>query len=271
MPPPTPVAAPRMPRVIGRVHWLGFATLLRRELGRYFSFWRVSIAGPAFAQLLFLLIFALALGPERSTAAGAAVLPFIAPGLLMFAIMQRSAESCTFSLMFDKLEGVIGDVLTTPLVPTEIAAGYAISGAMSGLITGLPILTGIVLFFGFPIAQPWLALVVAMAGALMMASFGTLAGLWAERFDHVAAVFAFFIVPLGFMSGLFVPIDALPDPVRTVVQFNPLFYAIDAFRGAVLGIHSAPFALSLTVMAATTVALWTAADRLIASGYKIKA
>lgn len=266
-----PVAAPRPPRPIGFVHWLGLATLLRRELGRYFSFWRVSIAGPAFAQLLYLLIFVLALGGARETADGAAVLPFIAPGLLVFAVMQRSAENCTFSLMFDKLEGMVSDILNPPLAPTELAVAYAVSGAMSGLITGLPIMAGILLFLDIPVGQPLLALLMAVLSALMMASFGTLAGLWAEKFDHVAAVFAFFIVPLGFLSGLFAPIDRLPGPLQTAVQFNPIFYAIDGFRGAVTGVHVAPISLSLAVVAGTTLLLWLAANRLIATGYKIKA
>ena len=266
-----PVAAPRAPRPIGLVHWLGLATLLRRELARYFGFWRVSIAGPAFSHLLYLLIFVLALGRARDTADGAAVLPFIAPGLLVFAVMQRSAETCTFSLMFDKLEGMVADILHPPLAPTELAVAYAVSGAVTGLITGLPIMAGILLFLDIPVGQPLLALLVAALSALMMASFGTLAGLWAEKFDHVAAVFAFFVVPLSFFSGLFAPIDRLPGPLQAAVQVNPIFYAIDGFRGAVTGVHVAPIGLSLSVVAGATLLLWLAAQRLIASGYKIKA
>ena len=265
-----PVAAPRPPRVIGVVHWLGLATLLRRELGRYFAFWRITVIGPVFAQLLYLLVFVLALGGARETPDGAAVLPFVAPGLLIFAIMQRSAENCTFSLIFDKMDGMLADILSPPLASTELSVAYAISGAMSGLITGLPILIGILLFLDLSVAQPLLALLIAVMSALMMASLGMLAGLWAEKFDHVAAVFAFFIVPLGFLSGLFAPIDRLPELLQGAVQFNPIFYAIDGFRGAVTGVHVAPFGLSLAVIAGTTLLLWLAAARLIASGYKIK-
>ena len=266
-----PVAAPRPPRPIGVVHWLGLATLLRRELGRYFAFWRITVVGPVFAQMLYLLVFVLALGGARETQDGAAVLPFVAPGLLVFAVMQRSAENCTFSLIFDKMDGMLADILSPPLASTELAVGYAISGAVSGLITGLPILIGILLFLDLSIDQPLMALLIAAMSALMMASLGMLAGLWAEKFDHVAAVFAFFIVPLGFLSGLFAPVDRLPEPFQSAVQFNPIFYAIDGFRGAVTGVHVAPLGLSVMVLAGTTLLLWLAANRLIATGYKIKA
>ena len=266
-----PVAAPRPPRPIGFVHWLGLATLLRRELGRYFAFWRITVVGPVFAQMLYLLVFVLALGGARETQEGAAVLPFVAPGLLVFAVMQRSAENCTFSLIFDKMDGMLADILSPPLASTELAVGYAISGAVSGLITGLPILIGILLFLDLSIDQPLMALLIAAMSALMMASLGMLAGLWAEKFDHVAAVFAFFIVPLGFLSGLFAPVDRLPEPFQSAVQFNPIFYAIDGFRGAVTGVHVAPLGLSVAVLVGTTLLLWLAANRLIATGYKIKA
>ena len=265
-----PVAAARAVRQYGLIHWLGLVTLVRREVGRNLRLWPISLIGPVLAMMLYILVFALALGPIRETGQGAAVLDFIAPGLVLFVTMQRAAEAGTLSLMFDKLEGMIADLLVAPLTPAEIAIAYMVAGSIAGLATGLAVLTGMIVFVGLSIAQPLVALLVALLSAAVMALFGVLAGLWARKWDHVAAVFSFIIVPLGFLSGLFAPVSGLPEPVAVLIRLNPMFYAIDGFRGAVTGVHVVPIALSTAVLAATVAALWALCFTLIRRGYNIK-
>ena len=265
-----PVAAARAIRRYGPVHWLGMATLVRRETGRNLKLWPISVIGPVLSMMLYILVFALALGPIRNSGQGEAVLDFIAPGLVLFVTMQRASEAGTFSLMFDKLEGMIADLLVSPLTPAEITTSYMVSGALAGLATGIAVLIGMLAFVGLPMAQPVTALAVATLGAAVMALFGVLAGLWARKWDHVAVVFSFIIVPLGFLSGLFAPVAGLPEPVAAIVRLNPMFYAIDAFRGAVTGVHVAPLTTSILVLAATVGALWALCFFLIRRGYNLK-
>lgn len=265
-----PVAAPRALRRYGAVNWLGAATLVRREIGRNFKLWPISLIGPVLSMMLYMLIFALALGPERGTARGEAVLDFIAPGLVLFVTMQRAAEAGTFSLMLDKLEGMIGDILVSPLNAAEMTTAYMLSGGMAGLATGTAVMTGMLLFGGLPVTAPLLALPVALLAAAVMALFGVLAGLWARKWDHVAVVFSFIIVPLGFLSGLFAPVSEVPEPFATLIRLNPMYYAIDAFRGALTGVHVVSVPASLAILAGTVATLWALCFLLIRRGYNLK-
>ena len=268
--PATPAAAARPPRVIGTVPWLGMATIVRREMGRHLRFWPESVAGPALSMILYLLVFALALGPARGTDEGDAVLAFIAPGLVLVSIMMQSGDSCTFSLIFDKLEGMIADLLAAPLTPSEITAAYAAAGTLAGVLTGTPVLLALAPVLGILPERPVTALLVAALSALMLALFGVLAGMWSRKWDHVAAIYGFGVQPLAFLSGVFAPVDALPAPVALFVQATPLFYAFDAFRGSVTGVHEVPLEVSLAVLATAAAILWLACDRLIRRGYGLK-
>ncbi len=265
------VAAPRPPRRIGRVHWLGVATLIRRETGRFFQSWTEAIAGPALTMVLYLTVFALALGPAQHDGEGAAVLRFMLPGLVLFATINVSAELTVFSIVFDKLEGSIADILMAPLTPAELTFGYALAGAAAGLIVGLPLLAIAMLLYGLPVRDPLLLAAFWGLSALMLALVGVLAALWARKWDHVGAFFGFFLIPVTFLSGLFAPIEGLPEPLRLAVQVNPIHYALDGFRAAAIGVHSAPVWLSLTVVAGTVLALWLLCNRLIRRGWRLKA
>lgn len=241
-----------------------------RELRRFLKEWLETVVAPGFAAILYLAVFAFALGPDRSTAEGAAVLRFILPGLVLFAILERAAETTVFSLVFDKMEGIIADVLMAPLTATEMVVAYALAGAVSGLITGVPVVAVAVLAFDMPIGSPLLVAAFAIGGSLMLSLTGILIGLWSVKWDHATAFFAFLLIPLTFLSGLFAPVERLPEPLPEIIQLNPIFYVIDGFRAGVLGIHSASVGLSLAVVAGVNVLLWIACDRLVASGWKLK-
>lgn len=261
----------RPPRIPGRVHWLGLWTLLRREVWRMLKFWVENVGAAVFNAVLYLAVLVLALGPARGTAAADALLTFAVPGLVAFTVLQRAAEATAFSLVFDKMERMIADVLMPPLSPSELTAGYALSGAAAGLLPGVPVLLAGVLVFGMPADDPLLMAVFAGLGAVMLSLTGVLIGLWADKWDHLSAAFTFVLLPLSFLSGLFVPVEALPGPLAVVVRCTPVFYAIDGFRAAASGAASAPVGLSLAVVAGTAAALWLACDRVIRSGWKIKA
>ena len=265
-----PPAAPRAIRGFGACNWIGVRTLFLRELWRFLKEWLETVVAPGFSAILYLAVFAFALGPDRSSVQGQAVLSFILPGLVLFAVLERAAETTVFSLVYDKLEGIISDVLMPPLGASEMVAAYALSGAVAGLITGTPVLAAAVLVLDMPIGSPLLVLTFAAGGALMLSLTGILVGLWSDKWDHATAFFAFLLIPLTFLSGLFAPVELLPAPLSQIVQLNPIFYVIDGFRAGVLDIHSAPVGLSLAVVAATNVVLWVTCDRLVARGWKLK-
>jgi ABC-2 type transport system permease protein len=251
---------------------MGIATLLKRELMVYLRFWPMSIGGPVLMVILYMAIFSLALGPQRATEAGSRVLPFIAPGLVALAILQRAAETCTFSIMLKKMEGGLSDLLSAPLRAAELAGAHVLAGTLAGLGTGAAVALAVLVWTGTGLAHPLLLLAFAVGAGAMMAAFGLIVGIWAEKWDHVAAVYGFIILPIAFMSGIFAPIDALPAPFDTLVRLNPLYYLIDGLRVAVLGTDFAttPPALGLAVVAAMDAVLIGLAVRLIAIGYKIR-
>ncbi len=266
-----PAAVPPVPRRIGPVHWLGMTTLVRRELGRYLRGWVEDILGPAVATTLYLVVFTLALGPDRDSPAGAAVLAFMLPGVVLLPMVEMGFGMVVFSLVFDKLEGSIADILMSPLSPAELTAAYAVSGMLCGLCTGLPVLVLVVVVYGMPAADPALMALFAIASCLALGLAGVLVGLWARKWDHVGAVFGFLLIPLTFLSGVFAPVDGLPAPLRQAVQLNPIFYALDGFRGAATGVHTTPMVLSLAVLAITILALGWLSHRLIRRGWRLKA
>lgn len=265
-----PVAAPRAIRGFGACNWTGAATLFRREVKRFLKEWLETVVAPGFAAILYLAVFAFALGPDRTTPEGAAVLRFILPGLVLFTILERAAETTVFSLVFDKMEGIIADVLMAPLTASEMVAAYALAGAVTGMITGAPVVAVAVLALEMPVGSPLLVAAFAAGGSLMLSLTGIVVGLWSVKWDHASAFFAFLLIPLTFLSGLFAPVELLPSPLPQIVQLNPIFYVIDGFRAGVLGIHSSPIGLSLTVVAVVNVMLWIACDRLVARGWKLK-
>ncbi|EWY38442.1 multidrug ABC transporter permease [Skermanella stibiiresistens SB22] len=260
---------PPRPREIGRVHWMGAWTLFRRELKRYLKEALETVLAPAFQTLVYFVILVFALGPERGTPEGDALLSFALPGLVLMAVLFRAAETTAFSLLFDRMEGIIADILMAPLGAAEMTAAYALAGAISGLVTGTVVLAGAMLVWPMPVASPLTLIVFAALGALMMSLIGVLIGLGCEKWDHMAAAFVFILTPLTFLSGVFSPAEALPGSVAWIIQINPIFHAVDGFRqGFIAG---APFPVaSFAMVGGTAAVLWLLCGFLIHRGYKLR-
>jgi ABC-2 type transport system permease protein len=249
---------------------MGFRTLFRRELLRYFKEALETVLAPAFQALVYFVIFFLALGPERGTAEGDGLLSFVVPGLVLMAVLFRAAETTAFSLLFDRMEGMISDVLMAPLSPGEITSAYALAGALSGIVTGAVVLAGAMLVWPMAPAAPWAVLAFAAAAALMMSLCGILIGLWCDKWDHLAAAFVYILTPLTFLSGVFAPADTLPDPLAQIIRVNPVFHAIEGFRYGFLGESQVAPGLAFAVVGLTAAALWVCCGTLIRTGYKLR-
>lgn len=256
-------------RRFGAVNWVGARAFYRRELARVFKFYPESVFGPTAMALLYLAVFHFALG-EGVTMGGMPLAEFVAPGLVIYTVCERAFDTTSISILFDKLEGMMADLLMAPLSAMERTLAYAGSAATAALVVGAVVLVAQRLFVPMDFADPAAILFFAVAGALLHALLGVVVGLWAEKWDHYAAATTFFVVPFGFLSGTFYSIEALPEAGRLLVRMNPVFYVIDGFRYGVTGHAEGSLATGVAVLVAVNAVLLVVVYRLVARGFRLK-
>jgi ABC-2 type transport system permease protein len=264
-----PELAPRLRR-FGAVNWLGFWTLYRREVWRFFKVSTQTIFAPIVTTLLFLAIFLLALGGQQRHVGDVPYDEFLAPGLIMMAMAQNAFANTSSSLMIAKIQGNIVDVLMPPLSAGELTWAFALGGVTRGILVGLVVAGAMVLFVPLPLAAPGFVVFHAFAASLLLSLLGVLGGIWADKFDHIAAVTNFVVTPLSFLSGTFYSIERLPSPWHALALGNPFFYMIDGFRYGFIGRDDASVGVGVAVMVSANVALLVLCHQLIARGYKLK-
>ncbi len=260
-----------VPRHIGLVNWLGLWTLYTKEVRRFLAVFTQTIAAPVVTTLLFLAVFTLALGRAVEVVNGVPFAQFLAPGLIMMAMVQNAFANTSSSLVISKVQGNIVDVLMPPLSPGELTVGFALGGTTRGVIVGAATLLGMSVFVDFGVHNVAYVLFHAIAASLMLALLGMIGGIWSEKFDHIAAVTNFVITPFAFLSGTFYSIQRLPDAFQILAHLNPFFYMIDGFRYGFTGLSDTTPLLGVTVMLAVDAALWLVCWRMFARGYKLKA
>ncbi|HEX7007803.1 MAG TPA: ABC transporter permease [Alphaproteobacteria bacterium] len=258
------------PRAIGLVNWIGVWTLYAKEVARFVKVSTQTIWAPVVTVLLFLAIFSLALGRGDAAVGGLPFDQFLAPGLVVMAMIQNAFANTSSSMMISKVQGNIVDVLMPPLSAGELTFGYAVAGATRGVVVGL--VTGIVLwlFVRYPIHDFGLMLFHAVGASLMLALLGLMGGIWADKFDHIAAVTNFVITPLSFLSGTFYTIDRLPGSWQLAAHLNPFFYMIDGFRYGATGHADSDPVLGIVVVIVINVALWSVCHMMFKRGYKLR-
>jgi ABC-2 type transport system permease protein len=263
--------APPRARRIGIVNWRGLWTLFVREVQRFLKVFMQTVVAPVVTTLLFLAIFLLALGDQHRTVHGVPFLEFLAPGLIMMAMVQNAFANTTSSLMIAKFQGSIVDLLMPPLSPLEVTLGLAMGGVLRGLVVGIVVAVSIAAVVPVHIVDPGLMLFHAVAASLLLSVLGIIGAIWADKFDHIAAVTNFVVTPLSFLSGTFYSIEQLPQAWQTVALFNPFFYMIDGFRYAFIGRADASILAGVVIMTALDGALLLLCHVLIARGWKLKA
>jgi ABC-2 type transport system permease protein len=189
----------------------------------------------------------------------------------MMAMAQNAFANTSSSLMIAKVQGNIVDVLMPPLSPGELVWGFALGGVTRGLVVGAVVTAAMAIFVPVHIHSVPLALFHAVAASLLLSVLGLIGGIWADKFDHIAAVTNFIVTPLAFLSGTFYSIESLPEKWRVVALWNPFFYMIDGFRAAFIGHADGSIAIGIAVMAGLDVALLVLCHALIAGGWKLKA
>ena len=248
----------------------GWQTLLYKEVLR---FWKVSfqtIAAPVLTAVLYLLIFGHALGDHVKVYDSIGYVSFLVPGLVMMTLLQNAFANSSSSLIQSKIMGNLVFLLLTPLSHRAWFAAYVGSSILRGLIVGLGVYL-VTLFFAPPhFAAPLWALVFAFLASALLSALGLIAGLWAEKFDQMAAFQNFVIMPMTFLSGVFYSIHSLPPFWQGVSHLNPFFYMIDGFRYGFFGVSDVSPWLSLGVVGGFTVVVSAVAMHLLRIGYKLR-
>ncbi len=223
--------------VITGVNRVGLHALYMKEVRRFLKVQTQTIWAPAFTTLLFLAIFTVALGREGREVLGVPFATFVAPGLIVMAMMQNAFANSSFSLLGGKIQGTIIDYLMPPLSPGELMGGILAAAMTRAAAVGCTVALAMALWPGvsLAVAHPWAVLWFALMGALMLATMGLATSIWAEKFDHNAAITNFIIAPLSLLSGTFYVIENLDPAFQWISRLNPFFYVISGFRYGFLG------------------------------------
>lgn len=249
---------------------LGFATLCKREIWRFMKVWNQTVIAPVITSLLFLAVLTLAMGRGDRVIDGIPYVEFIAPGLIMMAVVQNAFANTSSSLMLAKIQGVIIDILMPPLSATEITLALVVGGVVRGALVGVAVSAALYVFVPIDIVHPIYALFHIVAASMMMALFGVLGGVWSQTFDQMSAITNYLITPLAFLSGTFYSIKALPEFWQHVCHFNPFFYMIDGFRYAMIGYSDSDPLLGFAVMIGANMLLFIVIHHMINRGYRLK-
>jgi ABC-2 type transport system permease protein len=263
-------ASPPVPRSYGGVNWDGLLALYVREIRRFWKVGLQTLAAPIVTVLLYMMVFVVAVGHVRPNVDGEPFATFIAPGLVMMQILANAFSNSSSSLLQAKMNGLIGDFLTPPLSPGELVAGFAFGATTRGILVGAVAALAVFPFAHTTVVAAWAILYFGFGAAMIMGLLGAIAAIWAEKFDHIAAVTNFIVMPMTFLSGTFYTVTSLPEPFRTLSQYNPFFYLIAGFRYGFTGHMDGSLGVGVAVTAALVVVLWAVVWRMFATGYKLK-
>jgi ABC-2 type transport system permease protein len=228
------------------------------------------VAAPVLTAVLYLLIFGHVLDDRVEAFPGVGYTSFLVPGLVMMSVLQNAFANSSSSLVQSKITGNLVFLLVTPLSHWAWFVAYVGASAVRGLVVGSGVLLVTVWFAPLQLAEPWWILVFAALGAGMLGALGLIAGLWADKFDQMAAFQNFIIMPMTFLSGVFYSVHSLPGVWQAVSHLNPFFYMIDGFRRGFFGVSDSSPWLSLAVVGTSFAIVSAIALRLLATGYKIR-
>lgn len=259
--------------VIPSVNWEGLKTLYLKEVRRFFKVQLQTIWAPAVTTLLFLVIFAVALGQNRADVLGVPYVDFLAPGLIVMGMIQNAFANSSSSILVAKVQGSIIDVLMPPLSAGELLVAFVAGAVTRAWLVGLAVWLAMAIAPGVSVGVHNLLLVVYFGtmGAVMLGLLGVLTGVWADKFDHAAAVTNFVIQPLTLLSGTFYVIDRVGPVMQAFSLANPFFYIIDGFRTGFIGNSDGLLLQGALVLLVVNIGLWALCYRVLRSGWRLRA
>ena len=257
-------------RRFGLINWVGAWTLYKKEVLRFLIVWIQTIFSPLISSLLFLLVLSLAIGADRGDILGVPFITFLAPGLISMQVIQQSFSHSSSSFMIGKIQGNILDLLYAPLSAAEVTVSISLAAVTRSVMIAAVSIIVFKLIIKIEITNYLLLVIFTLLSSFILGNIGIIAGLWAEKFDHMATVTNFVIVPLSFLSGTFYSIDRLPEFLQIVSKANPFFYMIDGFRYSFIGQADGSITIGLVYLTILSVASWFITYLLYKNGYKIK-
>ena len=230
-------------------NWIGFYTLYSKEVRRFLNVFAQTVLAPAITTLLFYIIFTISVDRSYLSTESFTFSQFLAPGLVCMSIMQNAFANTSSSILISKVQGNIVDVLMPPLSEYELTFSYSLGGVTRGLLVGLSVSIVIYLIVPIQITNLFIIIYFALFSSLLISLLGILCGIWAKKFDHMASVTNFIILPLTFLSGTFYSIERLPEDWRFFAYLNPFFYIIDGFRYGFVGVSDSNISLGIFILA----------------------
>lgn len=267
------VQLPEGERLIRNVNWVGLQTLYMKEVRRFFKVQLQTVWAPAITTLLYLIIFTVALGGVKPTVLGVPFADFIAPGLIIMGMMQNAFANSSFSLLVGKIQGTIVDYLMPPLSNAEVLAALTAAAVTRAFLVGATIWFAMVFWPGVDVTPQHFGAVLwfGLMGATMLALIGVMTSIWAEKFDHAAAVTNFVVAPAALLSGTFYSVDKLAPTFQMISHANPFFYAISGFRFGFIGNADSPVLFGALLLLVLNIVLGTVCYLLLRSGWKLRA
>ena len=257
-------------RRFGLINWIGAWTLYKKEVLRFLVVWVQTIFSPLVSSLLFLLVLSLAIGAERGEVLGVPFITFLAPGLISMQVIQQAFSHSSSSFMIGKIQGNIVDILYAPLSPAEVTLLISLASVTRSVLIAIVSIITFKLIIDIQITNYFYLIVFTFLSSFILGNIGIIAGLWAEKFDHMATVTNFVIIPLSFLSGTFYTIDRLPEFLQTISKANPFFYMIDGFRYSFLGKADGSIMIGLIYLSILSIVSWFITYLLYKKGYKLK-
>ena len=248
----------------------GAGTLFRKEVLRFWSVAFQTVAAPVLTAIMYLLIFGHVLEEYVQVFPGVSYTSFLVPGLVMMSVLQNAFANSSSSLVQSKITGNLVFLLVSPLSHWAWFVAYVGASVVRGLAVGFGVFIVTAWFAPLHLAEPWWIVIFAALGAGMLGSLGLIAGLWAEKFDQMAAFQNFIIMPMTFLSGVFYSVKSLPGLWQTVSHLNPFFYMVDGFRRGFFGASDVSPRLSLAVVGGSFLLVAALCLRLLRTGYKLR-
>ncbi len=248
----------------------GWQMLFYKEVLRFWKVATQTVAAPVLTALLYLLIFSHVLESHIRVYGTVSYTAFLIPGLVMMSVLQNAFANSSSSLIQSKVTGNIIFVLLPPISYREFYAAYVLAAVVRGLVVGFGVLVATIWFAPLEVDNPLWVLAFAVLGGGMLGSLGIVAGIWADKFDQLAAFQNFLIMPLTFLSGVFYSIHSLPPFWQQLSHFNPVFYMIDGFRHGFFGVSDVSPWLSLSIVGACFVLLGMLTLFMLERGYKLR-
>ncbi len=248
----------------------GFKTLFYKETLRFWKVATQTVTAPILTAILYLMIFGHAMQNQTQVYPGVRFTSFLVPGLVMMSVLQNAFANCSSSLIQSKISGNLVFILLAPLSHWEIFSAYVLASVVRGLVVGAGVFITTAWFADLSFVAPlWIAL-FALLGAAILGTLGLITGIWAEKFDQLAASQTFVIMPATFLSGVFYSIHSLPPFWQMLSRFNPFFYMIDGFRYGFFGVSDVDPMISLGIVAGFFAVLAGVAINMLSRGYKLR-